>query len=66
MSDNEVKTAVFRCEAGHSVRLKLDGNLAEEVRARREKNRTCEVGVGGGAICGVKLVGEKKPARRSS
>ena len=53
-------TIEYRCEAGHSVHLKMDGKLADVVRARRAKYKTCEVGIGGGHVCNAKLIFEEK------
>jgi hypothetical protein len=53
-------TIEYRCEAGHSVHLKMDGKLADEVRARRAKNKTCEVGIGGGKVCNTPLIDIQK------
>jgi hypothetical protein len=56
MTDRLVK---YECASGHSISLRMDGQLAEEVRARRSKTKKCEVGVGS-APCGAPLkeVGE--------
>lgn len=55
---DENKTITYRCEAGHSTRLLIDGKLATEVAARRAKTKKCEVGIGGGNVCGARLLDE--------
>jgi hypothetical protein len=45
----------YVCAAGHRVSLRMDGKLADAVRARRAKNKTCEVGVGEGRVCNAAL-----------
>jgi len=48
-----MRIITYQCAHGHRVGLVLDGKLAEEVRARRARNKTCEVGIGGGQVCGA-------------
>lgn len=48
----------WQCAAGHQVELRLDSGdepTVGAVIARRQKNKTCEVGVGGGRVCGAAL-----------
>jgi hypothetical protein len=56
-----MKAVMYECSQGHRVGLQLDSRLADEVRARRAKNKTCEVGLSDGHVCGAlaKEVGEK-------
>jgi len=58
MAEKKETVLRWRCTAGHLVVLDTKDapeKLAEEIRARRERTKACEVGVGGGRVCGAEL-----------